>query len=128
MSIESSKEAARAAPAAAPASCPIRTTCVGPRTAGAGLVGIDLADHQPIEQPADGGQMLLDRGGAIHALHLVDVGGHGDRGNPVRYASPCASHQVKNRVTASAVGRACMRVAAGRQQIQVIHTLFEVAA
>ena len=34
---------------------------------------------QPIEEAADGGQMLLDRGGAIQALHLFDVGGHGDR-------------------------------------------------
>ena len=39
-----------------------------------------LAGQQPIAQPADGGQVLLDRGRAIFALlNLVDVGGHGDR-------------------------------------------------
>ena len=38
-----------------------------------------MPGYQPIEQAADGGQVLLDRGGAIPALHLVDVGGHGDR-------------------------------------------------
>ena len=50
-----------------------------PSHRGGRVGGHHLAGHQPIEQPADGGQMLLDRGGAIPALHLVDVGGHRDR-------------------------------------------------
>ena len=39
------------------ASC---TTCFGPRTACAGLIGDDLAGDQPVEQHADRGQVLLD--------------------------------------------------------------------
>ena len=58
---------------------PVRTTWVAPRTEAAGLAGHHLPDHQPIAQPTEGGQVLLDRGRAIPAVHLVDVGGHGDR-------------------------------------------------
>ena len=50
-----------------------------PAHRGGRVGGHHLAGHQPIEQAADGGQGLLDRGGAIPAVHLVDVGGHGDR-------------------------------------------------
>ena len=50
-----------------------------PAHRGGRVGGHHLPDHQPIEQTADGGQMLLDRGGAIPAVHLVDVGGHRDR-------------------------------------------------
>ena len=50
-----------------------------PAHRGGRVGGYHLAGHQPIAQPADGGQVLLDRGGAIPAVHLVDVGGHRDR-------------------------------------------------
>ena len=69
-----------------------RSDDVGRPAHGGGRVGEHhLAGHQPIEEAADGGQMLLDRGGAIPALHVFDVGGHRDRGNlckrePVRVA------------------------------------------
>ena len=50
-----------------------------PAHRGGRVGGHHLPDHQPVEQPADGGQMLLDRRGAIPAVYVVDVGGHGDR-------------------------------------------------
>ena len=50
-----------------------------PAHRGGRVGGHHLPDHQPVEEAADGGQMLLDRGGAILALHLFDVGGHRDR-------------------------------------------------
>ena len=53
---------------------------VGRSTDRGGRVGgHHLPGHQSIEQPADGGQMLLERGGAISALYVFDVGGHRDR-------------------------------------------------
>jgi hypothetical protein len=54
---------------------PRRTTWRGPRTAAAGLVGSDLADHHPIEQVAQGGQAQLRRRRGSLALQLLDVGG-----------------------------------------------------
>jgi hypothetical protein len=41
---------------------PRRTLCDGPRTEAAGLTGIDLARHQPVEQAPHGGKLLLDAG------------------------------------------------------------------
>ena len=39
--------------------------------------GHDLAGHQPVEEHADGGEVLLDRGLGVALLEKLDVGGHG---------------------------------------------------
>ncbi len=44
-----------------------------------------LAHHQPVEQHADGREMLLDGGGPMHG-HLLDIGGNIDRAS---MASKC---------------------------------------
>ena len=81
-----------------------------PAHRGGRVGGQHLPGHQPIEQAADGGQMLLDRGGAIPAVHLFDVGGHGDRRQlgerePVRVAPGEEPRHGRG------VCRACVRVA-----------------
>jgi hypothetical protein len=43
---------------------------------GGAIAGHHLADHQPVEQHAHGGQALLDRGGGMGLPQLLDIGGH----------------------------------------------------
>jgi hypothetical protein len=38
-----------------------------------GIGGNDLAGHQPVEEHAKAGEMLLDGGGGAFPLHLFDV-------------------------------------------------------
>ena len=54
---------------------PRLTTCLGPRTEAAGLKVDDAAAGQPVEQHADGGEVLLDGRGGFGAGELLDVGG-----------------------------------------------------
>ena len=49
--------------------------CLGPLTAWRRVVRHDLADDQPVEQHADRGQLLLDRGRAVRPALLLDPGG-----------------------------------------------------
>ena len=57
-----------------------------------------------------GGEVLLDRRGTIHALHLFDVGGHRDRGN-LREREPARVAPGEEPRHGRAVRRARVRVA-----------------
>ncbi len=54
---------------------PRRTTCLGPRTACAGIDGEDLADDQPVEQHADRREVLLHRRLGGRRLQRLYIGG-----------------------------------------------------
>ena len=58
---------------------PFFTTYFGPRTAWAGIVVDDVAGHQPVEQHAQRGQVLLHRGRGELALQLLHEGGDVER-------------------------------------------------
>ena len=51
----------------------------GPAHDRGGVGSDDLADHEPVEQHAHRGQVLLDRGCRVGLPELLDVGGDVDR-------------------------------------------------
>jgi hypothetical protein len=57
---------------------PFLTLCLGPRTACAGLLGIPAGD-EPVEQHADGSQVLLDAGLRHYRAELLYICSHVDR-------------------------------------------------
>ena len=71
----------------------------------------------PIEEAADGGQMLLDRGGCS----MLCISSWPRRiGESCVSASPRASHQVKNRVTAAAyAARVCGFIAVKNSTVRI---------
>src|SRR5215212_4781658 len=66
----------RACSASSTVVLPVFTTCFGPRTACAGLVATILSRHQPVEQHADGGEVLLHRRFFEAGLHRFDIGSY----------------------------------------------------
>ena len=54
---------------------PRLTTWLGPAHDGGGVAADHLADHEPVEQHADRGEVLLDRGLRVGFAELLDVGG-----------------------------------------------------
>src|SRR5947199_9716327 len=62
----------RASSAVSTGVLPFFTTYLGPRTAWAGFDIEDVADHQPVEQHAERGQVLLDRRRRELALQFLD--------------------------------------------------------
>ena len=71
--------------------------------------GHDLADNQPIEQHADGRQVLLDGRRRVGLRQLLDVGGHQHRLNPVQRQAPDLA-PVGEPVDGRQVGHARVRV------------------
>ena len=65
------------------------------------VLGHDLADDEPVEQHADRGQLLLDRGGTVVPALLLDQGR--DRHGPDRWLTqPQPSRQSRKRPAAQA--------------------------
>ena len=89
---------------------PFLTLCFGPRTACAGLRRHDLAGDEPIEQHADGGQVLLDgrlRDAPCRAARCSRR--RGWAGCP-RARSFCCSHHSENCATATKYARRVLRL------------------
>ena len=89
---------------------PLETTCLGPRTAWAGLSVDDLADDEPVEEHADGGEVLLDRGLGVAVLELLDVPGDGHRFDRLEIRVALALAPGKKRDGVAEVRAAGMRV------------------
>ena len=76
---------------------PRLTTCLGPRTACAGLIATHLADDEPVEQHADRSKVLLD-GRLLKILaERADVGRDMHRLDRDELIEAFGSHQAKNR-------------------------------
>ena len=88
---------------------PVFTTCVGPRTDGGRIGRHDLAHYQPVEQPADRGQLLLDAGRRGRTLQPLHVGADIERPN-------CRKHEAAALAPGQKV-RAGPRIGAARMEI-----------
>ena len=79
--------------------------CLGPRTDAAGLKCDDAAGGQPVEQHADGGEVLLDGGGGQRfrtRRELLDIGGDVHRLDAGQGQGRRAGTMRRNRATARA--------------------------
>jgi len=71
----------------------------------------DLAGHQPVEQHADAGQMLLDRWCRPFAAQLLDIGGDMHRLYLAQLMDAATLTPAEERASSAAVGGACIRIA-----------------